>query len=178
MDKGERISHFVSGLAGEGASVASDVPVEQHPYYRAFFQCWNEQRYYEAHDVLEQVWLKKKSEDENFFKGLIQAAGAFVHLQKNFNEPPHPKHAGRLPPGGAFVGRRRNISRLLRRIITGSMCRGCSSCFAEPECEWSNPIIRPIHGRPRQRPNWSCGAMTTESAASATQRLDQRREKR
>ncbi len=98
MDKGERISHFVSGLAGESASVASDAPVEKHPYYRAFIQCWNEQRYYEAHDVLEQVWLKKKSEDDDFFKGLIQAAGAFVHLQKNFREPHHPKHAGRLRP--------------------------------------------------------------------------------
>ena len=98
MDKGERISHFVSGLAGEDASVSSNVPIERHPYYRAFFQCWNEQRYYEAHDVLEQVWLKRESEDDDFFKGLIQAAGAFVHLQKNFNEPHHPKHAGRLRP--------------------------------------------------------------------------------
>src|SRR5690348_623260 len=81
MNKGERISHFVSGLAGESASVAADVPIAQHPYYRAFFKCWNEQHYYEAHDVLEQVWLKKKSADDHFFKGLIQAAGAFVHLQ-------------------------------------------------------------------------------------------------
>ena len=98
MDKGQRISHFVSGLAGEGASVSSDVPVEKHPYYRAFFQCWNEQRYYEAHDVLEQVWLNKDSEDDNFFKGLIQAAGAFVHLKKNFEHPTHAKHGRRLQP--------------------------------------------------------------------------------
>jgi hypothetical protein len=98
MDKGQRISHFVSSLAGEGASVGSDVPIEKHPYYRAFFQCWNEQRYYEAHDVLEQVWLNKESEDDDFFKGLIQAAGAFVHLQKNFEHPSHPKHGKRLRP--------------------------------------------------------------------------------
>ena len=67
-------------------------------YYRGFFQCWNEQRYYEAHDVLEQLWLKTKSEDANFFKGLIQAAGAFVHLQKQFQHPTHPKHGRRLSP--------------------------------------------------------------------------------
>jgi len=61
--------------------------------------CWNEQRYYEAHDVLEQLWLKDtESRDADFFKGLIQAAGAFVHLQKRFEYPSHAKHGRRLSP--------------------------------------------------------------------------------
>ena len=72
--------------------------VANHPFYRAFFRCWNEQRYYEAHDVLEQLWLKTKSRDADYFKGLIQAAGAFVHLQKRFEHPSHAKHSRRLPP--------------------------------------------------------------------------------
>src|SRR5438552_2246248 len=58
----------------------------------------NEMRYYEAHDVLEQLWLNTDSHDADFFKGLIQAAGAFVHLQKRFEHPLHPKHSRRLPP--------------------------------------------------------------------------------
>jgi uncharacterized protein len=94
--KGERISHLVSQLQ-EGA-VAASSSILDNRYYRGFFQCWNEQRYYEAHDVLEQLWLKAKSEDANFFKGLIQAAGAFVHLQKQFQHPTHPKHGRRLSP--------------------------------------------------------------------------------
>lgn len=98
MNKGERISRFVADLVGEGSRGGADA-VAEHPFYRAYFQCWNEQRYYEAHDVLEQVWLKKDSgEDDAFFKGLIQAAGAFVHLQKNFEHPTHPKHGRRLRP--------------------------------------------------------------------------------
>ena len=72
--------------------------VANHPFYRAFFRCWNEQRYYEAHDVLEQLWLKTKSRDADYLKGLIQAAGAFVHLQKRFEHPSHAKHSRRLPP--------------------------------------------------------------------------------
>src|SRR6185503_434981 len=54
----------------------------------------------EAHDVLEQVWLKTTttSDDAQYFKGLIQAAGAFVHLQKQFEHPTHPKHGKRLGP--------------------------------------------------------------------------------
>ena len=97
MNKGERISRSVAGLAGEGADL-DRTNVANHPFYRAFFQCWNEQRYYEAHDVLEQLWLKTKSPDADYFKGLIQAAGAFVHLQKYFEHPSHAKHSRHLPP--------------------------------------------------------------------------------
>jgi predicted metal-dependent hydrolase len=97
MSKGERISQLVSQLTGaEGQGKAA--LLSDHPYYRAFFQCWNEQRYYEAHDVLEQVWLNTETSDDDFFKGLIQGAGAFVHLQKNFEHPAHPKHSRRLRP--------------------------------------------------------------------------------
>ncbi len=97
MNKGERISQFVAQLVGEGVDVAPG-DIARHPFYRAYFQCWNEQRYYEAHDVLEQLWLNTDSADDDFFKGLIQAAGAFVHLQKNFEQPAHPKHGRRLKP--------------------------------------------------------------------------------
>lgn len=99
MSKGERISRFVESLQGSKSKKAGD-GIAAHPYYRAFFQCWNEQRYYEAHDVLEQVWLHHPitPEDAQYFKGLIQAAGAFVHLQKHFEQPTHPKHGKRLAP--------------------------------------------------------------------------------
>jgi predicted metal-dependent hydrolase len=106
MSKGERISRFVRELEGDdidlfrhrtdSAGRAGDVA--NHSFYRAFFRCWNEQRYYEAHDVLEQLWLNSDTDDDNFFKGLIQAAGAFVHLQKNFDHPTHAKHSRRLRP--------------------------------------------------------------------------------
>ena len=97
MNKGERISQFVAELVGEDVDLAA-ADVAQHPFYRAYFECWNQQLYYEAHDVLEQVWLNKDSEDDDFFKGLIQAAGGFVHLQKHFEHPEHPKHSRRLRP--------------------------------------------------------------------------------
>lgn len=99
MSKGERISRFVESLAADEPSATGD-GLAAHPYYRAFFQCWNEQRYYEAHDVLEQVWLGETidPEDAQYFKGLIQAAGAFVHLQKHYQHPTHPKHGKRLAP--------------------------------------------------------------------------------
>ena len=113
ISKGERISHLVSQLP-EGAAKAGSASISDNPYYRGFFQCWNEQRYYEAHDVLEQLWLKTKSEDANFFKGLIQAAGAFVHLQKKFQHPTHPKHGRRLSPAARLFRLAEKISNNLR----------------------------------------------------------------
>ncbi len=64
--------------------------------FEAFFLCFNRQAYYEAHDVLEQLWLQER--DSTFYKGLIQLAGAYVHLQKQFQHPSHPKHGRRLRP--------------------------------------------------------------------------------
>ncbi|HEY6071775.1 MAG TPA: DUF309 domain-containing protein, partial [Chthoniobacterales bacterium] len=96
MNKGERISQFVRELESDDVDLGDDIA--NHPFYRAYFRCWNEQLYYEAHDVLEQVWLNTDTADDNFFKGLIQAAGAFVHLQKNFEHPTHAKHGRRLRP--------------------------------------------------------------------------------
>ena len=96
MNKGERISQFVRELERDNRSRTGDVA--SHPYYRAYFRCWNEQLYYEAHDVLEQIWLSSETADDDFFKGLIQAAGAFVHLQKNFEHPTHAKYSRRLRP--------------------------------------------------------------------------------
>jgi predicted metal-dependent hydrolase len=93
MNKRERISDFVRSLESESTEEAS------RNYYSAFFQLWNAQKYYEAHDVLEQLWLvEKNAELARFYQALIQAAGAFVHLQKNFQQPLHPKHSQRLPP--------------------------------------------------------------------------------
>jgi len=93
MNKRERISDFLRSL--EPAS--PEAPSQD--YYAAFFQLWNAQKYYEAHDVLEQLWLvEKNAELARFYQALIQAAGAFVHLQKNFQKPSHPKHGRRLRP--------------------------------------------------------------------------------
>ncbi|MFL6594569.1 MAG: DUF309 domain-containing protein [Chthoniobacterales bacterium] len=84
----------LEGTAPEGAVGG----IAQHPCYRGFFRCWNEQRYYEAHDVLEHLWLETESEDADYFKGLIQAAGGFVHLQHQYREPTHRVHGRRLKP--------------------------------------------------------------------------------
>jgi predicted metal-dependent hydrolase len=58
-------------------------------HYLGYFACFNRQLFYEAHDVLEELWLAQGKAGANYayFKGLIQLAGAFVHLQKGRLRP-------------------------------------------------------------------------------------------
>src|SRR4029079_18573679 len=52
-------------------------------HYLGYFECFNRQLFFEAHEVLEELWLADRhGANGNFYKGLIQLAGAFVHLQK------------------------------------------------------------------------------------------------
>jgi predicted metal-dependent hydrolase len=57
-------------------------------HYLGFFECFNQEQFYESHDVLEELWLaERQGPNYSFYKGLIQLAGAFVHLQKNRLRP-------------------------------------------------------------------------------------------
>jgi uncharacterized protein len=60
-------------------------------------------------------------------KGLIQAAGAFVHLQKRFEHPSHAKHGRRLPPAvRLFRLAERNLSRFSprrHRLDVAALCQ-------------------------------------------------------
>lgn len=73
--KSASVAARVSGLGYEGWDAR----------YVGWFDCFNQGLYYEAHDVLEDLWLEQGKAGANhaFFKGLIQLAGAFVHLQKD-----------------------------------------------------------------------------------------------
>jgi len=92
MKKAEKIEDLLRDLAPAHSTARLD------PCYQGYFTCFNTQRYYEAHDVLEHLWLQTRDGNHAFYKGLIQFAGAFVHLQKQFLRPHHPKDATRARP--------------------------------------------------------------------------------
>ena len=82
-NKSEHIRKLMADCQGN----ASD------PHFVAFFRCFNAGQYFEAHEVLEELWLAdRRGPIGDFYKGLIQLAGAMVHLGKN-----------RLPPGLALL---------------------------------------------------------------------------
>jgi predicted metal-dependent hydrolase len=79
----------VSKKSGKIAAMIEGFQGREHDaHYLGYFECFNRQLFYEAHDVLEELWLGQRSgPNYAFYKGLIQLAGAFVHLQKNRLRP-------------------------------------------------------------------------------------------
>ncbi len=81
----ERVSHKSARIA---TMIESFRGREHDAHYLGYFDCFNRQLFYEAHDVLEDLWLPdRRGANGDFYKGLIQLAGAFVHLQKNRLRP-------------------------------------------------------------------------------------------
>lgn len=93
-DKSTRMEESLRLLEKRALPGDDALPLE----YRAYFWCFNRGEYYEAHDALEHLWLRESGETARFFKGLIQFAGAFVHLRKQWLRPGHPKDGRRLAP--------------------------------------------------------------------------------
>jgi predicted metal-dependent hydrolase len=76
--KSNKVAEMVAKFAGQVLDAR----------YLGYFDCFNRQLFYEAHDVLEDLWLlDRHGPSGDFFKGLIQLAGAFVHLQKHRLRP-------------------------------------------------------------------------------------------
>src|SRR5258706_12623764 len=76
----ERVSHKSARIA---TMIESFRGREQDAHYLGYFDCFNRQLFYEAHDVLEDLWLPdRRGANGNYYKGLIQLAGGFVDLRK------------------------------------------------------------------------------------------------
>ena len=93
--KSSRISVLWEGVNARGRDVR----------YAAYFHHFNRGDYYEAHDVLESLWLEQGREAKSaaFYKGLIQLAGGFVHMRKHHEHPTHRVHARRLGPAARLL---------------------------------------------------------------------------
>ncbi|MCX7869257.1 MAG: DUF309 domain-containing protein [Terrimicrobiaceae bacterium] len=131
MRKTERIAGMVAEMglrAGVGGCDAR---------YLAYFECFNSGMYYEAHDVLEDLWLSAKGPDFAFYKGLIQLAGAFVHLRKQRENPAHPIHGRRLAPAARLLrlaaANIRPFAPLHHRLSVARVLRICEETMAALE---------------------------------------------
>ena len=91
MSKHAKVAALLETLESRAGSVF-------HPCYAGYFECFNAGDYYEAHDVLEHLWLDCRDGNRLFYQGLIQIAGAFVHLKKHHARPWHPTDGRRLAP--------------------------------------------------------------------------------
>jgi uncharacterized protein len=70
--KADKVAALIKPFEGRGLDAR----------YLGFFACFNRHQFFEAHEVLEELWLPvRHGPNGAFYKGLIQLAGAFVHVQ-------------------------------------------------------------------------------------------------
>lgn len=85
--KSAKIAELIEGCQGRDLDA----------HYLGYFECFNRGLFYESHDVLEELWLADRhGPDGGYYKGLIQFAGAFVHLQKHTSLRPRLRPAAAL----------------------------------------------------------------------------------
>jgi predicted metal-dependent hydrolase len=75
-------------MSADTASPEPSLDPAEDLRYAAFFDIFNAGRHHESHDALEPLWLEVRGKPEaDFYKGLIQLAGAFVHVRKGRTGP-------------------------------------------------------------------------------------------
>ena len=55
-------------------------PSHQNQFLKGI-KLFNQEEFYQCHDVLEEIWLEETGKERLFLQGMIQAAVAFYHYQ-------------------------------------------------------------------------------------------------
>ena len=132
--KSGKIAALIASVQGRGRDA----------HYLGYFECFNRGLYYEAHDVLEELWLPIRREPAgNFYKGLIQLAGAFVHLQKQRLRPADALFALAEANLRAYPARHEALElAVVLALIADWRARLAAGAFAEnPWCETTAPRL-------------------------------------
>ena len=51
-------------------------------HYLDYLRLFQEKKFFEAHEVLEELWRETRGREREYYQGLIQLAAALVHFQK------------------------------------------------------------------------------------------------
>ena len=72
----DRLDRYDQVLSGDSS------PHPSRPFAR-FIDIWNQGLFFEAHEYLETIWQRTSGDMHKALKGLIKAAGVYVHLENN-----------------------------------------------------------------------------------------------
>jgi predicted metal-dependent hydrolase len=116
------------------------------PPYLAWFDLFEAEDYFEAHEVLEQLWRARgrSHPDHAFFKGLIQISGIFRHLQLHHQAPSHRIHGARLGPAMRLLdSAMENLAGYPKRHLGLDLPKVRSYCERYRQGLRANPAMNP-----------------------------------
>ncbi len=113
--------------------------------YRNFIHLFNERDYFEAHEVLEDLWVVEVPPFKNFYKGLIQAAVALLHWERG-------NRSGARKLWRSARGYLENYPETFEGLRLGALMEALGSLFRplleEPEvahpapCRSTHPVLK------------------------------------
>jgi hypothetical protein len=80
------VKKFESIGSLDDARLVVEEKIEKKDALKRAKQYFNDERYWECHEVLEGVWKKTHEGEKDLVQGIILIAAALVHYQKNENE--------------------------------------------------------------------------------------------
>ncbi len=96
------------------------------PRFTEFIRLFNNQAFFEAHEVLEDLWLETAGEQKRFYQGLIQCAVAFAHWKRN-----NPKGANQV--GSRALEALKTFHSEMEGIQVEKLIQECESFLASPD---------------------------------------------
>lgn len=78
----ELLNHFEEISSLKRCIEIDEKNLEKDKAIRYARELFNEERYWECHEVLEGVWKNSKNDEKYTIQGIILIAAAFVHIQK------------------------------------------------------------------------------------------------
>jgi len=81
--QGEYAAYISSRLQRYQSSVKSILQYDLTDILEKFCVLWNKRLYFECHELLEKRWMALAGSYRKALQGLIQAAGYFIHLERN-----------------------------------------------------------------------------------------------
>lgn len=84
----EGLNKFLDKISKVGKTLSvnqlytQEAPLGKYDIIRKGIELFNDERFWEAHEVLEEAWKMSIGEEKSIIKGLILVCAAFVHLQK------------------------------------------------------------------------------------------------
>lgn len=119
--------------------------MDYEPRYLAGVKLFNDREFFDAHEVLEDLWNECPNEDRRFYQGILQAAVALHHFNNGNLRGAHKlfrtakDYMGKYP--NPYLGLDREV-----------FWRDMTECFVEVFREGQDMMRRDLHPEPEKIP--------------------------
>ncbi|MCI0417041.1 DUF309 domain-containing protein [bacterium] len=104
------------------------------PRLTEFIRLFNERKFFESHEILEELWLECVDDQKEFYRGLIQCAVALAHWQRN-------NRTGARQVGSRALATLRRFGKERERILVEKLVEDCENFLTSQESDFPRIIL-------------------------------------